>query len=41
MKAHNLPFGEKFERGGISRTLFIHRPKDKLLVVQIYVIDIV
>ena len=30
-----------FERGGVDRTLFIHRSKSKLLVAQIYIDDIV
>ena len=34
-------FDKKFEREGVERTLFIHRSKDKLLMAQIYVDDII
>ena len=32
---------EKFEKWGVDRTLFINRSKEKLLVTQIYVDNIV
>ena len=32
---------KKFQRWGVDKTLCIHRPKDELLVAQIYIDDIV